>query len=127
MGLKALDERLGARVLEGRDALPLLVQFGRPQCVKCGPFSSDVRKMLDPPANEQRFSFEWIYVDLGNDENDDAQERFGLTTLPAFALYAGGDDVDPPDVVNSATRHTLQQSLDRAGARVQTLVLDADF
>ena len=129
LNMDGLLVQIGARVLNKKECQPMLVQFGKPDCVRCTPFSSVVRALLQPSTSSEHFAFEWIYVDIGNDENAEAQESFGLTRLPAFALYSGGESEDHnPIVVNSATRDDLIKALDEhSKARVHQLVLDADF
>ena len=126
LGLVALNARIAAREGEGSQSIPLLVQFGRVGCGRCGPFTNEVRLLREEGSN-QAYAFEWVYLDLGSEECEDAQEQFGLTQLPAFALYAEELQSSQPVVVSPATRTTLAEALDRTKAAIHKLVLDADF
>ena len=95
---------------------PVLVQFGSPNCPRCGPFS-DAAKAL-----AEEYQFERIYVNTP--DAPELVEEFEVARLPAFALVIPGSE-DDIDVVQAADRDMLTMAI--TSACTPKLKLDEDF
>lgn len=77
---------------------PILVQFGSPSCVKCGPFSELISRLSDA------YQFEHIYISAP--DAPELVEEFEVARLPAFAFLQNKDQ-SKVCVVQSADSDTL--------------------
>lgn len=98
---------------------PILVQFGSPSCVKCGPFS----KCISDLSNSYQFG----HIYISTPDAPELVEEFEVARLPAFALLQNGND-EEKHVVQSADVETLTTAISGGCQRkLPKLELDADF
>tara|TARA_B100000459_G_scaffold147459_1_gene117523 strand:- start:2175 stop:2540 length:366 start_codon:yes stop_codon:yes gene_type:complete len=103
---------------------PILVQFGSPSCVKCGPFSASIARLSD------EYQFEHIYI--STPDAPELVEEFEVARLPAFVLLQNKDQ-SAVSVVQSADPDTLIDAVSNgcspkyAKRCLPKLDLDAEF
>lgn len=99
--LASLEDLEQARQLSDRASV---VQLGSKPCVKCPEFTQMVRNVA------KHYDFVHLYVDVHDAENE-LLEEFGVTRLPAFAIFKEGclvvqqQSASPDDVKAAIIEH----------------------
>jgi thioredoxin-like negative regulator of GroEL len=101
-------------VIERQDS-PVLVQFGKHDCPRCGPFTEAVE------ALKTDFAFEHLMVTVT--DSPELVEQFEVAKLPAFVVLTRVDSEG--EIVQAASPEEVQSAV--RGACNPILRLDEDF
>jgi thiol-disulfide isomerase/thioredoxin len=94
--------------------VPVLLQCGSKQCVRCPAFSEAIA------ALSGEYEFRWVYVNT-HEAEEDLLEELQVARLPAYLLVTQEDTMK----VQSATPEQVQEAI-RSACR-PALKLDDDF
>ncbi len=110
--LVSLDE---FQELQASPGATIVVQFGSKPCTRCPPVTDVISQM------QATHQFRYAYIDVHEAEHD-LMEQFGISKLPAYALYAGTSLLQTAQAV---TPEAVQSAVSKECLPI--LKMDEDF
>ena len=101
--------------LQSSPGATIVVQFGSKPCTRCPPVTEVISQM------QSTHQFRYAYIDV-HDAEHELMELFGISKLPAYALYAGTSLLQTAQAV---TPEAVQSAV--AKECLPILKMDEDF